>query len=477
VLQLSPSPATTPVTAWFNGGPGCSSLEGGFQEMGALFVDEADPTKLVANPFAWTNISSMLFIEAPACVGYSYADTLAGCSHNDSSQAVDNAAALRVFFSLYPELAANDFFITGESYAGIYVPTTAQQVYLGNAAGATPRINLRGIAVGNGCYGHEAGLCAFSDAAEIATNVPYYAGHGLISPTTFSTFTADCAGAAAGGAPSAACLADVAAAHDEVGPVNIYNIYGDCIVGAAAPTRVDKASGARVHARAPVPVRGGAGGPIACIDETISHYLGAPAVAAALHVIPTLNWAVCGSNSSFDYTRTEKDERVDVYPTLINDAKIRVLIYNGEADACVPWLDNEYLARSMGYAVEAGWRAWESNSQVAGYVVKYASNLTFATVKGAGHMVSCCLGSAWRARARVRHLPTHPLPARFPSIARRLRGHSSTISSTARTSREPRRQRRPQRLRALPRDCGWRAGRGNGRRETGALPIPTCYTI
>ena len=115
MLQLSPSPATTPVTAWFNGGPGCSSLEGGFQEMGALFVDEADPTKLVANPFAWTNISSMLFIEAPACVGYSYADTLAGCSHNDSSQAVDNAAALRVFFSLYPELAANDFFITGES--------------------------------------------------------------------------------------------------------------------------------------------------------------------------------------------------------------------------------------------------------------------------------------------------------------------------------------------------------------------------
>jgi hypothetical protein len=49
-------------------------------------------------------------------------------------------------------------------------------------------------------------------------------------------------------------------------------------------------------------------------------------VAAALHVIPTLHFAVCGSNSSFAYTRTEDDERVDVYPTIWG-AGVRVLVY------------------------------------------------------------------------------------------------------------------------------------------------------
>ena len=56
----------------------------------------------------------------------------------------------------------------------------------------------------------------------------------------------------------------------EVGNLNIYNIYGDCITGAPeSPVgRLDKQSGRRVYRRAPVPVR--AGGPIECIDETIA---------------------------------------------------------------------------------------------------------------------------------------------------------------------------------------------------------------
>ena len=58
-------------------------------------------------------------MEAPACVGYSYADTIDGCTHDDHSQAVDNYQALLSFFSGFPEYKNNSFFITGESYAGI----------------------------------------------------------------------------------------------------------------------------------------------------------------------------------------------------------------------------------------------------------------------------------------------------------------------------------------------------------------------
>ena len=69
----------------------------------------ASTTARLPSQFAHT-----LYLEAPACVGYSYADTTAGCHHDDASQAVDNLAALVAFYKAYPEFATNPFWITGE---------------------------------------------------------------------------------------------------------------------------------------------------------------------------------------------------------------------------------------------------------------------------------------------------------------------------------------------------------------------------
>jgi hypothetical protein len=109
--------------------------------------------------------------------------------------------------------------------------------------------------------------------------------------------------------------------------------------------KIDAATGLPVYTKAPV--RRSLAGPVECIDETIAVYIGSPPVAAALHVYPNLNWAVCGSNSSFNYVRTEADERIDVYPTIVAGG-VRVMIYNGEADACVPYIDNESASKTTG---------------------------------------------------------------------------------------------------------------------------------
>lgn len=53
---------------------------------------------------------------------------------------------LKAFFEGFPEFAPNEFFITGESYAGVYVPTLAEQIM----NDADNKINLVGMAVGNG---------------------------------------------------------------------------------------------------------------------------------------------------------------------------------------------------------------------------------------------------------------------------------------------------------------------------------------
>lgn len=45
----------------------------------------------------------------------------------------DNYQALLSFFAKFPNFTRNDFFIFGESYGGIYVPTLSLRVVTGTA--------------------------------------------------------------------------------------------------------------------------------------------------------------------------------------------------------------------------------------------------------------------------------------------------------------------------------------------------------
>lgn len=65
------NPTTAPLATWFNGGPGCSSMIGLFQENGPChFVNGASTPSL--NPYSWNNNVNMLYIDQPIGVGFSY---------------------------------------------------------------------------------------------------------------------------------------------------------------------------------------------------------------------------------------------------------------------------------------------------------------------------------------------------------------------------------------------------------------------
>ena len=68
---------------WFNGGPGCSSLLGFFQENGPLVVE--DNGDMSVNQYSWNSRANVLYIESPAGVGYSLAGTKEDWNHNDMS--------------------------------------------------------------------------------------------------------------------------------------------------------------------------------------------------------------------------------------------------------------------------------------------------------------------------------------------------------------------------------------------------------
>lgn len=148
--------ASRPVVLWLNGGPGSSSVLGWLQEMGPLLINRTGG--LMPNPWAWTLEANVIALESPAGVGYSYCEAQLGggaCRNTDNSTAAAALAALVDFFhNKFPALARNDFFITGESYAGVYVPTLARAILDHNDAGGSP-VPIVGIAAGDPCTDNE----------------------------------------------------------------------------------------------------------------------------------------------------------------------------------------------------------------------------------------------------------------------------------------------------------------------------------
>ena len=114
----SAAPEKDPVVLWMNGGPGASSIGYGlFTELGPFFLDDAstrggggEPPRLHQNPYSWSKVANLLFLEAPPSVGYSYCEGEGGayddaCKWDDFSQAKANYGALLAFLERFPELA------------------------------------------------------------------------------------------------------------------------------------------------------------------------------------------------------------------------------------------------------------------------------------------------------------------------------------------------------------------------------------
>ncbi|KAH7936213.1 hypothetical protein HPB52_020087 [Rhipicephalus sanguineus] len=142
-VESQRSPSDDPVLLWMNGGPGCSSLIGLSMELGPFRIDPSG-MKVTLNPFSWNKVANIIFLEAPAGTGYSY-DPSGSNSTDDHSITEDNYRAVLEFFENFPQFKPNEFYVTGESYAGIFVPLLAQRL-LEEPHG----INLKGYTIGNG---------------------------------------------------------------------------------------------------------------------------------------------------------------------------------------------------------------------------------------------------------------------------------------------------------------------------------------
>jgi len=152
------NPENAPVLLWLQGGPGGSSLFGLFVETGPIGVDKNN--NVYQRNVTWNSKYSMLYIDNPVGTGFSFTEDDAGYARNEADVAVNLYEGLIQFFKLFPTYSKNQLYLTGESYAGKYVPSLAHFIH----QHPNPReLNLRGIAVGDGFSDPETMLPCYAD--------------------------------------------------------------------------------------------------------------------------------------------------------------------------------------------------------------------------------------------------------------------------------------------------------------------------
>ncbi|KAL5717012.1 Protein cbp3 [Ranunculus cassubicifolius] len=152
-----------PLVIWLTGGPGCSSELAVFYENGPFTI--AKNMSLLWNNYGWDKASNLLYVDQPTGTGFSFSSDERDLRHNEEGVSNDLYDFLQAFFKEHPEYAKNEFYITGESYAGHYIPAFAARVHQGNKAKEGLHINLKGFAIGNGLTDPAVQYKAYTDYA------------------------------------------------------------------------------------------------------------------------------------------------------------------------------------------------------------------------------------------------------------------------------------------------------------------------
>ncbi|CAA0834852.1 Serine carboxypeptidase-like 50 [Striga hermonthica] len=146
----NPHNPQTAILIWLQGGPGCSSMLANFYELGPWLMNPETLT-LDPNPGSWNTKFGLLFLDNPIGSGFSIAPSFQEIPRNQHDVAKHLFTAIKKFISLDSSFKTRPLYITGESYAGKYVPGLGYYILKKNPfLPAEERVNLAGLAIGNG---------------------------------------------------------------------------------------------------------------------------------------------------------------------------------------------------------------------------------------------------------------------------------------------------------------------------------------
>lgn len=354
-------PKNDPIILWLNGGPGCSSLTGLFFELGPSSI--SPELKPVRNPYSWNNNASVIFLDQPVNVGFSYLSQLVS---NTVSAGQDVYAFLELFFKQFPQYSKLPFHITGESYAGHYIPVFASEILSHDDRS----FDLTSVLIGNGL-------------TDPLTQYSYYEPMACGEGGEPSVLEPDQCEGMLESLPR--CLSLINSCYNTGSiwscvPALIY-----CNNGQMGPYQK---TGRNVY-----DIRTMCEGSSLCYKglEYIDEYLNQEDVKAALGA-EVEEYKSCNFDVNGNFVMAG-DWMKPYHKNVINllSQKIPVLIYAGDKDFICNWLGNQAWSDKLEWEhqkefAEQEIRTWKVDGKPAGEVKNY-KHFTFLRVYGGGHMV------------------------------------------------------------------------------------------
>ncbi|KAL2939076.1 Serine carboxypeptidase-like 34 [Bienertia sinuspersici] len=360
---------------FFNIGPGCSSIGyGEAEELGPFYPEKGNKPSLKLNEFAWNKAANLLFVESPVGVGFSYTNTTNDFNLlGDTFTANDSYNFLNNWFKRFPQFKSHDFYITGESYAGHYVPQLAELIFDRNKeASKEDFINLKGFLIGN---------ALLDDETDQTGMIDYAWDHAVISDKVYRDVKKNCNFSLVERSD------DCQKALDEYFAVynliDMYSLYApDCPQDFAA----NRSTNSSRNKQLPESWHKKPTGYDPCAEHYTDSYLNRPDVQQALHANVTnipYPWTHCNDNIT-----SWSDSPPSILPLMkkLVAGGLRIWVFSGDNDGRIPVTSTRLTLRKLGLKIIQDWTPWYSNLQVGGWTITY-DGLMFVTIRGAGHQV------------------------------------------------------------------------------------------
>lgn len=353
-----------PLLVWLNGGPGSTSMYGLFAEFGPFEV-QPDGATILPRAVTWSTEFNIIFVDNPVGTGLSYTIGEGGYCNNQLEVAADLFNMLQQWYRIFPQYQQNDFYVTGESYAGKYVPSFATKIDAENMNPSQPHqlfVNLKGISIGDGVQDPITQLPGYGD---LLFNL------GMASEHERDHF--------------------VNVENEIVAALSVSDFNGAFLLFDSLlngdfypyPTYYTNITGLTNYFNFRDPDY-----PASPFDQ----FLNQPIVKYALHVDPAYVFSEHNNTVEAHLLGEWLKSVKPIMPNLLN--KYKVLIYNGQNDIILsaPACEN-YLrtlswngAQDFNNAEKKLWKIHPTDRQVAGYVLQ-AHKFTYVVVRDAGHLL------------------------------------------------------------------------------------------
>ncbi|PNT69112.1 hypothetical protein BRADI_3g49590v3 [Brachypodium distachyon] len=360
--------------------PGCSSIGfGEAEELGPFLVQKGKP-ELKWNPYSWNKEANLMFLESPVGVGFSYTNTSSDLQNLGDKITADDAYIFLVnWFKRFPQYKSHDFYVTGESYAGHYVPQLSEKIFDGNMQGPRENyINFKGFMIGN---------ALMDDETDQTGMVQYAWDHAVISDRVYADVKAHCDFSLEN--VTDACdtaLDDYFAVYQLIDMYSLYTPVCTVAGSSSSPFTGLRGAAPKIFSK----YRGWymkhpAAGYDPCTSVYSGIYFNRPDVQAALHANVThiaYNWTHCSDAIKWN------DAPFSTLPIIrkLIAGGIRVWVFSGDTDGRIPVTSTRLTLNKLGLKTVQEWTPWYDHLQVGGWTITY-EGLTFVTIRGAGHEV------------------------------------------------------------------------------------------